>query len=486
MAAKRILLAAALTATVLAAPVVEERQSCSSLYQQCGGIGFTGATCCASGSTCVVGNPYYSQCLPGTQVTTSSSSAVVVTSTKTSSTPVATPTTSKTGTTTSASTTTKAGTTSVSVPVGTGTATASYTGNPFLGVQQWANSYYASEVSNIAVPSLTGAMATKAAAVARVPSFQWLDTAATVKTLMANTLADIRAANKAGANPPNAALFVVYDLPDRDCAAAASNGEYSIANGGVANYKAYIDSIRAQIIAYSEIRFLLIIEPDSLANLVTNTNVAKCSNAAAAYRECTKYALQQLNLPNVAMYLDAGHAGWLGWPANIQPAADLFANVYKDAGSPAAVRGLATNVANYNAWNATSAPSYTTPNPNYDESHYVAAFGPLLTAAGFPAHFVTDTGRSGKQPTGQTEWGHWCNAIGTGFGTRPTSNTGVAALDAFVWIKPGGECDGTSNSAATRYDSHCGLADALQPAPEAGQWFQAYFVQLLTNANPPF
>ncbi|KAK0728758.1 1, 4-beta cellobiohydrolase [Lasiosphaeria miniovina] len=329
-------------------------------------------------------------------------------------------------------------------------------------------------------------MATKAAAVAKVPSFQWLDKAETVDTLMANTLADIRKANKAGANPPNAGLFVVYDLPDRDCAAAASNGEYSIANGGVANYKAYIDAIRAKIIAYSDIRIILVVEPDSLANLVTNMNVAKCSGAAAAYKECTNYALTKLNLPNVAMYLDAGHAGWLGWPANIQPAADLFSSVYKAAGSPAAVRGLATNVANYNAWNASSPPAYTTPNPVYDELHFVQSFSPLLNAAGFPAHFITDTGRSGKQPTGQTEWGHWCNAIGTGFGARPSANTGLEIEDAFVWVKPGGECDGTSNTSATRYDYHCGLADALQPAPEAGQWFQAYFVQLLTNANPAF
>lgn len=47
-------------------------------------------------------------------------------------------------------------------------------------------------------------------------------------------------------------------------------------------------------------------EPDSLANLVTNLNVAKCANAESAYLECTNYALTQLNLPNVAMYLDAG------------------------------------------------------------------------------------------------------------------------------------------------------------------------------------
>jgi len=36
--------------------------SCSALYGQCGGIGFTGPTCCSSG-TCTFGNAYYSQCL---------------------------------------------------------------------------------------------------------------------------------------------------------------------------------------------------------------------------------------------------------------------------------------------------------------------------------------------------------------------------------------------------------------------------------------
>lgn len=148
-------------------------------------------------------------------------------------------------------------------------------------------------------------------------------------------------------------------------------------------------------------RILLVIEPDSLANMVTNMNVAKCSNAATTYKELTTYALQQLNLPNVAMYMDAGHAGWLGWPANIQPAAKLFADLYTGAGKPAALRGLATNVANYNGWNLTTAPSYTQGDSNYDEIHYVQALAPLLSSAGFPAHFITDTSRNGKQPTGK-------------------------------------------------------------------------------------
>lgn len=116
-----------------------------------------------------------------------------------------------------------------------------------------------------------------------------------------------------------------------------------------ANYKVYINAIRAQLIAFSDLRVLLVVEPDSLANMVTNLSVQKCASAEAAYRAGVQYAMEQLNLANVAMYLDAGHAGWLGWSANLQPAATLFSQLYVKAGKPAAVRGLATNVANYNA-----------------------------------------------------------------------------------------------------------------------------------------
>ncbi|KAI0145055.1 carbohydrate-binding module family 1 [Xylariaceae sp. FL1272] len=469
-------LLAALSSVALAVPVVEERQTCAALYGQCGGIGWTGATCCVSGATCQAGNDYYSQCLPGAAATTTTGAGTTTTTTKASST---TSTTSKASSTTTTKVTTTATTTkATTTAVGTGTAT--YSGNPFAGVTQWANSFYKSEVSASAVPTL----GTGAAAVADVPNFMWLDTLSKVQDYLADTLTDIRAANKAGGD--HLGLFVVYDLPDRDCAAAASNGEYSIADNGVANYKAYIDAIRTILVEFSDVRVALVVEPDSLANLVTNLSVSKCSNAQSAYLECTNYAVMQLNLPNVAMYLDAGHAGWLGWPANLQPAATLFYQVYEDAGKPAALRGLATNVANYNAWTISTCPSYTQGNAVCDESSYINELSPLLSAQGWDAYFITDTGRNGVQPTQQQAWGDWCNVIGTGFGIRPSSDTGSDLLDAFTWVKPGGECDGTSDTSAARYDYHCGLADALQPAPEAGSWFEAYFEQLYNNANPSF
>ncbi|KAI0827728.1 hypothetical protein BC628DRAFT_1433104 [Trametes gibbosa] len=49
-------------ATVVFVRVVSAQQP---VWAQCGGIGWTGLTTCESGSSCVVQNPWYSQCLPG-------------------------------------------------------------------------------------------------------------------------------------------------------------------------------------------------------------------------------------------------------------------------------------------------------------------------------------------------------------------------------------------------------------------------------------
>lgn len=167
MAAKSFLLASVLSSLALGAPILEDRQtSCVAQYGQCGGINYSGSTCCASGSTCVYGNDYFSQCLAGSAATTSSTTSKTTSSTTVASTSKATTATSSASTVTSS----KASTTVASG----GSTTASYSGNPFSGVQQWANSYYASEISAYAIPTLAAAQASKAAAVAKVPTFQWL------------------------------------------------------------------------------------------------------------------------------------------------------------------------------------------------------------------------------------------------------------------------------------------------------------------------
>ncbi|KAF8203069.1 beta-glucosidase [Pholiota molesta] len=74
--------------------LVSTAVSQQAVYQQCGGIGWTGGTTCAAETTCTVLNSYYSQCLPGASTTTTtstSSTSTTVTSTSTGSSPTATP-----------------------------------------------------------------------------------------------------------------------------------------------------------------------------------------------------------------------------------------------------------------------------------------------------------------------------------------------------------------------------------------------------------
>ncbi|KAF2273817.1 cellobiohydrolase-like protein II precursor [Westerdykella ornata] len=351
-------------------------------------------------------------------------------------------------------------------------------GNPFASRSVFANPFYASEVKEAAAQITDSALAAKALKVADIGTFQWIDTRAKI-SIIEDTLKEVPC--------DKLAAFVIYDLPGRDCAAKASNGELAV--GDINIYKSeYIDPIVALFKKYPNTAIALVIEPDSLPNLVTNSDKTACKNSASGYREGVAYALKQLNLPNIAMYIDAGHGGWLGWNDNLKPGAKELATVYKNAGSPKQVRGFATNVAGWNAWDLTpgefSKATDAQWNKCQNEKLYVEAFSPELKSAGMPAQAIVDTGRNGVQGL-RKEWGHWCNVNGAGFGRRPSSSTGSSLTDAFVWVKPGGESDGTSDSSATRYDSFCGMEDAFKPSPEAGAWHQAYFEMLVKNANPP-
>nr|GAT61177.1 glycoside hydrolase family 5 protein [Mycena chlorophos] len=86
--AKMLFAATAAVALALGSGVQAQGQA----YAQCGGIGWTGATTCVSGTVCTVQNAYYSQCLPCTGsacgATTSSSATSSTSSTSTSSAPI--------------------------------------------------------------------------------------------------------------------------------------------------------------------------------------------------------------------------------------------------------------------------------------------------------------------------------------------------------------------------------------------------------------
>ena len=314
--------------------------------------------------------------------------------------------------------------------------------------------------------------------VATMPTALWVDSIAHVP-LVGETL-DAIAATK---NPDARPVFVLYDLPNRDCSARSSAGELSVEHGGVGRYKAeVVDRIAGQLRAHPKQHAAFIIEPDSLANLATNLGVAKCAASEQAYRESIAYALKTLSAANATLYLDAGHAGWLGWDENRRKIANVFADVLALAGDARAIRGFAVNVSGYDPVDGEEPKGDG--NPCSNETKYVAKLSETLATVGIHNKgFIVDTSRNGVAGA-RTKPGNWCNVKGAGLGPRPRADAGPL-VDAYLWVKPPGDSDGTSDPASARYDANCSSADAMPNAPEAGAWFAAYLALLAQHANPP-
>lgn len=95
-----------------------------------------------------------------------------------------------------------------------------------------ANQFYRKEVEAAVGQMSDSSLSSAAAKVADVGSFLWLDTIENIGKLEP-ALEDVPCENILG--------LVIYDLPGRDCAAKASNGELKV--GEISKYKTeYIDS----------------------------------------------------------------------------------------------------------------------------------------------------------------------------------------------------------------------------------------------------
>lgn len=354
-------------------------------------------------------------------------------------------------------------------------------GNPFTGAQLYLNPDYAKEVdSSIAQDPADAALL---AQMKTYPTAIWLDSIAKVPSV-SGYLEDA-AKQQAAIGKPVVTVFVIYDLPGRDCAANASNGELTGDANGLQRYETdYIDAIAAQLRAHSGQRVVGIVEPDSLPNLATNMSVPKCAASAPLYRDGVAYAIRTLAAAHAYLYLDAAHAGWLGWPDNMTKISTIFHDVLMAAGGLDLVRGFATDTANYTVLHETPERFDYQYNPCHDELTYEQKLTTALAAVGIlNKGFIIDTSRNGRGDI-RDQWGSWCNVKGAGLGERPTADP-LPGIDAYYWIKPPGESDGTSDSTAARYDPACSNSDATPGAPQAGTWFHSYFVDLVKNASPP-
>ncbi|MGM7442947.1 glycoside hydrolase family 6 protein [Streptomyces sp. E2N171] len=341
--------------------------------------------------------------------------------------------------------------------------------------------------------------------------------------------------------------LVIYNLPGRDCAALASNGELGPTE--IDRYKSeYIDPI-AEILSdpkYASLRIVTTVEIDSLPNLVTNvspraTATPNCDTMKANgnYVKGVGYALNKLgDAPNVYNYVDAGHHGWLGWDDNFGPSAELFKQAATAEGATVAdVHGFIANTANYSALKedhfsiddnvagkSVRESKWVSWNRYVDELSYAQALREELVSLGFDSNIgmLIDTSRNGwggaNRPTGpgattsvdtyvdggrydrRYNTGNWCNQAGAGLGERPQASP-EPGIDAYVWMKPPGESDGASeeidNDEGKGFDRMCdptytgnprndnNMSGALGDAPISGHWFSAQFQELMKNAYPP-
>ena len=223
--------------------------------------------------------------------------------------------------------------------------------------------------------------------------------------------------------------FVLYNVPNRDC------GQYSRGGAtGPERYKTWIDRARKGI---GSMRAVVVLEPDALGLM------DRCLTPAdqRARLDMICYAVHTLeSTPGAAVYIDAGHDAWL-------PAADMADRLKRACIADAT--GFALNTSNYRA------------------TEDLIRFGHEISARVGGKHFIIDTARNGNGPP-QNAAGEaaWCNPDGRALGTPPTTNTGDPLVDAFYWVKPPGESDGTCNH-----------------GPRAGAWWPEHALGLAKRAT---
>ncbi|MDP9458286.1 MAG: glycoside hydrolase family 6 protein [Actinomycetota bacterium] len=238
---------------------------------------------------------------------------------------------------------------------------------------------------------------------------------------------DVRAAvdarvtqiTSAGALP----VLVAYDIPNRDCSGQSA--------GGASSPEAYKTWIRAFADGIGTRKAAVVIEPDAVALTSCLSETDRATRFALL-----KDAVSVLEAKgNVATYIDAGHSNWI-------PAPEMAARL-TEAGVGSA-DGFSLNVSNFR----TTSESM--------------GYGKDVSARIGGKHFVIDTARNGLGPSPDNEW---CNPPGRALGEKPGDATADPAVDAYLWIKPPGESDGSCNG-----------------GPPAGQWWAEYALGLAQRA----
>lgn len=204
-------------------------------------------------------------------------------------------------------------------------------------------------------------------------------------------------------------VLVAYHRPARDC------GSYSA--GGSADADAYLAWVGRLAEGIGDRPALVVLEPDGVAQAVSGT-CGSPEDAAAVYALLGRAVDVLADRPATRVYVDAGHAGWVGdLPA--------LAEALRASGVERA-DGFSLNVANFQTTDAS------------------VAYGERLSALLDGAQFVVDVSRNGRGAPAATDGvDAWCNPPGAALGENPRTGAERALAVAFLWVKEPGASDGS-------------------------------------------
>ena len=328
-------------------------------------------------------------------------------------------------------------------------------------------------------------------------------------------------------------VFVVYDIPGRDCS------EYSA--GGAADQTAYQSWVDAVASTVGRSHAVLLVEPDALGNEPSDCNLPTSDYPYTDAERTAEvgYAAGALEKdPNTSVYLDGTNPHWQAVPgitsrllaAGVQQTQGFFLNVSNFRTNP--------ELQDYGSWISDCIAMVTDPShwayghPEDCASQYYPAtvddfstwsqttawYTQNMGDAVAATHYVVDTSRNGQGPNTMATYGgapydqsatavaalmqgNWCNPTDAGLGVRPTARTGVPLLDAELWVKTPGQSDGQCDAAGgvrawdyTAYTRPGWPTDAGSQAqfdplwgrvdPAAGTWFPQQALQLAQLAQP--
>ncbi|MFF5898837.1 glycoside hydrolase family 6 protein [Streptomyces argenteolus] len=222
----------------------------------------------------------------------------------------------------------------------------------------------------------------------------------------------VRGVTAAAAAAGRTPVLVPYAIPDRDCGGASGGGA-----PGLDAYDAWMEDFAAGL---GSGPVIVILEPDAIALsdcLPAGQRADRFASLARAGR--TLHAAD----PRARVYFDGGHSGW--------HSAARQAAALREAGAATSGDGIFTNVSNFHS---------TADETAYARRVLAALDGPPGLGA------VIDTSRNGN---GAPKAGEWCDPDGRALGRTPTTDTGAAGIDAYLWVKLPGESDGCKGSAGS-------------------------------------